>query len=261
MLSAVSILHTLDRRMLTSLHRCALPQLVDSSYPASQCHVQLDIKFYTVSTSKGSMLAQALTSVLAGLALLVVYVYRLQKQRNAVASKPGCGFAVRYRSKDPLFGMDCHMGMHVDIPSLYRLHQRYGKTFQLQSLVAQPAIMTLDPRNIRTVNTAKEFGIEPMRLAGMEYFCGHGFLTTDGDIWQHSRKLLKPGFAKSNLVNLDFLSQQVDEMLSRLPADGETVDLQPLLYTMVGVFSFLKHSHTNSHSAVLKHVCVLPSWN
>jgi cytochrome P450 len=180
------------------------------------------------------MLIQALTSALAGFVLLAIYIYRLQRQRNVAASKSGCGFAVRHRSKEPLSGIDFHMGMHVDIPSLYLHHQRYGKNFQLQTLIAQPAVMTLDPMNIRAVNTAKEFGIEPMRLAGMEYFCGRGFLTTDGDIWQHSRKLLKPGFAKSNLANLDFLSQQVDKLLSELPAEGMTVDLQPLLYTMVG---------------------------
>jgi hypothetical protein len=223
--------------------------------------VQLDSKLYTALTSKDSMLVQAVTSVLAGLALLAIYIYRLQQQRNAVASKPGCGFAVRYRSKDPLFGMDCHMGMHVDIPYLYRLHQRYGKTYQLQSLIAQPAVMTLDPINIRAVNTAKDFGIEPMRLAGMEYFCGRGFLTTDGDIWQHSRKLLKPGFAKSNLVNLDFLSQQVDDLLSQLPTDGETVDLQPLLYTMVSVIHHFLQIAVLINNSVLEHFCLLPSRN
>jgi cytochrome P450 len=185
--------------------------------------------------SKVRMIVQILTSALGGLALLAVCIYRLQLQRNAAARKPGCDLAVRHRSKEPLSGMDFHMGIHVDIPSLYRHHQRYGKTFQLQSLIAQPAIMTLAPMNIKAVNSAKDFGVEPMRLAGMEYFCGRGFLTTDGDIWQHSRKLLKPSFTRSNLVNLDFLSQQVDSLLSQLPVEGVTVDLQPLLYTMVGM--------------------------
>jgi cytochrome P450 len=186
------------------------------------------------------MLVQLLTSALTCLALLAVYVYRLQLQRDAAANEHGCHLAVRHRSKEPFSGIDFHMEMHVDIPSLHRYHQHYGKTFQLQSLIAQPAVMTLAPINIKAVNTAKDFGIEPMRLSGMEYFCGRGFLTTDGDIWQHSRKLLKPGFAKSNLINLDFLSQQVDNILSQLPAEGDTVDLQPLLYTMVGSIRYIQ---------------------
>jgi cytochrome P450 len=181
------------------------------------------------------MLVQLLSSALAGFALLAVYVYRLQIQRCAAANERGCHLATKHRSKEPFSGIDFHMGLHVDIPSLYRFHQRYGKTFQLQSLIAQPTVMTLAPINIKVVNSAKEFGIEPMRLAGMEQFCGRGFLTTDGVIWQHSRKLLKPSFARSNLVNLDFLSQQVDHFLSQLPTEGDTVDLQPLLYTMVSL--------------------------
>jgi hypothetical protein len=42
------------------------------------------------------------------------------------------------------------------------------------------------------------------------------------------------------LINLDFLSQQVDNILSQLPAEGDTVDLQPLLYTMVGSIRYIQ---------------------
>lgn len=179
------------------------------------------------------MLALIITSAAVGLALLTAYIYLLPNQRNNLANKNGCGHVNRHRSTEPFFGFDFRIGMHTDVPSLYRHHQRYGKTYQLQTLVAQPAIMTLAKANIRAVNTAKEFGVGPTRLDGMEHFCGRGFLTTDGDIWQHSRKLLKPGFSKRNLINLDFLSQQVDDLLACLPAEGTTVDLQPLFYTMV----------------------------
>ncbi|KAH3913400.1 hypothetical protein HBI56_083990 [Parastagonospora nodorum] len=89
-------------------------------------------------------------------------------------------------------------------------------------------------QNTRTtaITTGKEWGVQVFRLAGMEYFCGRGFLTTDGDIWQPSRKLLKPTFAKNNLQDLSYLSQQVDDMFGQLLEDGTTVDLQPLFYTM-----------------------------
>jgi cytochrome P450 len=179
------------------------------------------------------MLAPAVTSAIAGLAIFAIYIYRLQHQRNTSERGNGCGPVTKHRSKEPFSGVDFHMRMYADMPSLYQHHQRYGKTFQLQTFIAQPAIMTLATANIRAVNTAKEFGVEPMRLPSMEYFCGRGFLTTDGDLWQHSRKLLKPGFAKHNLVNLDFLSQQVDDLLATLPVQGKTVDLQPMFYTLV----------------------------
>lgn len=67
----------------------------------------------------------------------------------------------------------------------------------------------------------------------MEYFCGRGFITTDGYTWQHSRKLLKPAFSKQNLVDLSTLSIEVDSFLKQIPSDGATVDIQPLLYSMV----------------------------
>ncbi|KAF2677207.1 cytochrome P450 [Lentithecium fluviatile CBS 122367] len=100
------------------------------------------------------------------------------------------------------------------------------------SLLSQPSVITIAPENIRVVSTGKDWGMEPFRLAGMEYFCGCGILTTDGDIWSRSRKLLKPTFNKSNLADLSFLSTQVDTMLWQLPNNGTTVDLQPLFYAM-----------------------------
>jgi cytochrome P450 len=67
----------------------------------------------------------------------------------------------------------------------------------------------------------------------MEYFCGVGFLTTDGSIWQHSRKLLKSSFSKSNISDLSFLSREVDKLFAKIPGDGSAVDLQPLMSLMV----------------------------
>jgi cytochrome P450 len=66
------------------------------------------------------------------------------------------------------------------------------------------------------------------------HFVVGGFLTTDGDVWQRSRKLLKPAFSKKYLQDLEYLAQQVDDMFALLPDEGTTVDLQPLFYTTVG---------------------------
>jgi cytochrome P450 len=123
--------------------------------------------------------------------------------------------------------------MHTDIPSLYRHHQHFGQTFEIRPLLTLPKVATIAPANIRTINQGKDWGVEGMRLPGMEDFCGRGFLTTDGELWQRSRKLLKPTFAKSNLQDLRYLSEQVDIMFAQIPQYGETVDMQPLLYDMV----------------------------
>ncbi|KAH7406395.1 cytochrome P450 alkane hydroxylase-like protein [Phaeosphaeria sp. MPI-PUGE-AT-0046c] len=179
-----------------------------------------------------NMLSLTFTTCLAALTLFAIYIYRLLHQRDVLARKNAYGLAAKYYPWEPLLGLDYHMGMHMDIPMLHRDHQRYGKTYQAQTFLAKSAISSIATANVRAVNTAKEFGVEPMRLPGMEHFCGSGFLTTDGDIWQHSRKLLKPGFSKNNIVDFAYLSQQMDRFLGHLPADGATVDLQPLFYTM-----------------------------
>jgi cytochrome P450 len=71
----------------------------------------------------------------------------------------------------------------------------------------------------------------------MEHLCGRGFLTTDGEIWNHSRKLLKPTFARSNLLDLSTVENELDKLIEAIPTDGSTVDLQPLLSNMVRVSS------------------------
>lgn len=175
----------------------------------------------------------AVLAILTGLLCFSFYLYQRQRLRDVEVRINECGFLIKHWTKEPFSAFDFQMAMHVDIPLLYRHHQRYGSTFQVQALITLPSIMTIAPENIRAINTGKDWGVEPLRLAGMEYFCGRGFLTTDGDIWQHSRKSLKPTFTKSNLLDLGTLSQQMDLLLIQIPGDGATVDLQPLFYKLV----------------------------
>jgi cytochrome P450 len=72
----------------------------------------------------------------------------------------------------------------------------------------------------------------------MELFCGEGIITSDGSAWQHSRGLLKHVFRTHNIVHLPTLELATDELFSHIPADGETVDLQPLFSNLVSASSF-----------------------
>jgi cytochrome P450 len=178
-------------------------------------------------------MAYTTNTCLAGLLLLALCIFYHHQKRNAVARAHGCGTLTRHRPKEPLFGFDFQMSMHMDIPFVYRQHQRYGSTFQVNALLSQPSIITVAPENIHAVNTGKDWGVEPQRLAGMEGFCGRGFLTTDGDAWHRSRRLMKSTFARANSIDMSALSREVDRFLCKLPKDGSTMDLQPLFYTMV----------------------------
>ncbi|KAH6663753.1 cytochrome P450 [Halenospora varia] len=156
-----------------------------------------------------------------------------QRRRDKAVRDRGCQPVAKFQTKEPFFGFDVKMAMHIDIPSLYRHHQRFGKTFQVNALVSIPEVCTLETENIRVLMTnGKDWGVEPLRLDGMEYLCGRGFLTTDGDMWNHSRKLLKPTFARNNLLDLGTLSKELDRLLDQVPNDGSTIDLAPGLSNM-----------------------------
>ncbi|KAF2675780.1 cytochrome P450 [Lentithecium fluviatile CBS 122367] len=121
----------------------------------------------------------------------------------------------------------------ANVDWMNRYHVRYGSTFQLDSLFGKTRVMTIAPENLQAVYAnGKNFGIQPHRLHAMEYFCGQGFLTTDGHTWQNSRRMLKPSFAKGNISDFTFLSREVESLMNKIPRDGSTVDLQPLLFLM-----------------------------
>lgn len=79
----------------------------------------------------------------------------------------------------------------------------------------------------------KDWGVAPLRLPGMGLFCGEGIITSDGAAWEHSRALLKGLFRTGDIVHFPTLKSATDEMFSRIPDDGGTVDLQPLSYNLV----------------------------
>ncbi|GAP92080.1 putative cytochrome P450 [Rosellinia necatrix] len=165
------------------------------------------------------------------LVLATFFLFRRRRQRDAAARNKGCHPAVSHRPLEPFLGFDFQMKMYSQIPYLYQLHQKYGDTYQVPSLIGAPTICTIDPENIRTINTSKDYGVEPQRLPGLEKFCGRGFITTDGDIRRQARKLLKPSFDIKNVRDLGILRIETDKMFQGI-RKGRTVDLQPLLYVM-----------------------------
>lgn len=175
-----------------------------------------------------------LNAVAAVLLVTVLYFVQQWQSRNSARQKRGCAALVQHQPAEPFFGLDFIMKIHQDIPSLHRIHQRHGHSFQLNTLISLPTIYTVAPENIRVIHTDDDkWGIEPGRLPGMGYFCGRGFLTMDGDVWRHARRALRPSFAKSNLLDLSILSREIDKVVAGLPKDGGTVDLQPLFYVTV----------------------------
>jgi cytochrome P450 len=179
-------------------------------------------------------MAIAVTFFLAAVVTLAVLLFRRRYETRSAMHRYQCAPQQKHWPKDVLFGLDFMFEMHSNLKMMKRNHDRFGPTYQVDTLFGDSVVNTIAPANLPLIHSdGKTYGIQPVRLPGMEYFCGKGFLTTDGAIWLQSRKMLRPSFAKQNISQLDFLSWETQRMLERIPTDGETIDLQPLFFVTV----------------------------
>lgn len=170
-------------------------------------------------------------------AAVIALVFLLLHRRYEVYSTTRhyhCAPPRKHWPKDIFFGLDFTFEMHSNLAMMKRNHDRFGLTYQSESFFGDPVLNTIAPENLPPIHSnGKHYGIQPVRLPGMEYFCGQGFLTTDGLVWLHARKMLKPSFAKQSISQLDFLGQETRKLLNKIPTDGTTIDLQHPLFITV----------------------------
>ncbi|CAI7621811.1 unnamed protein product [Penicillium manginii] len=107
-----------------------------------------------------------------------------------------------------------------------------AKTFTIDFL-GRHMIHTIEPENMKAISATvwKDFGVEPLRRstgASMP-FADKGVNTTDGHDWAFSRFLIKPYFLREAFSNTDRLEVHTDNLLSLIPLDGSTFDMQTLM--------------------------------
>ena len=109
-------------------------------------------------------------------------------------------------------------------------HAAHGKTF-VANLFGQTTIHTIEVQNFEAVYSTKsaDWGVEPGRLPALQPFCGRGFITTDGEAWQHARSSVNIAFGKRNVHISQAFRNKFDEILKGLPVNGESVDMQPIM--------------------------------
>lgn len=95
-------------------------------------------------------------------------------------------------------------------------------------------LMTREPEHIKTVLTSKftDFGKGPRFHQTWSPFLGDSIFTTDGQLWQNSRGLIRPMFIKDKVRDLEIFDKWAGALVSKLPPQGETVDIMDLLYRM-----------------------------
>lgn len=111
-------------------------------------------------------------------------------------------------------------------------------------------IITIEPENIKTILSTKfdDWGLGSLRASTFEPVFGNGIFTKDGESWAHSRAMLRPSFTRQQVGDLAVYERHVQHLISHIPKDGSTVDLQELFFrmTMDTATDFLFGKSTNT---------------
>ncbi|KAL8671455.1 MAG: hypothetical protein Q9168_004043 [Polycauliona sp. 1 TL-2023] len=146
----------------------------------------------------------------------------------------------KYPHKDLIFGIDLFViigkafGNGTFLETNRQHFNLHGKTFEANSWGLR-TIKTIQPELMEAVYATyfKRFGMEPLRLDVGGPFFGKGILTTDGSFWEHSRALIRPTFSRARFANFSSLEKHVDQLMTLIPKDGSTFDLQPLFRQLI----------------------------
>ena len=180
-------------------------------------------------------------------ALIVIYVLSVLVRKSSqnlrfqkAARQHGCKPARRYPNWDPFLGID--LLLHFRRADYHgnrseasvELHKQYGRTIKMKSL--GPAyILTAEPQNIQAIAATKfnDFGVGPRRGDIGAPFLDRGVFTEDGDVWKHSRALIRPTFSRNEVADLGDFERHVGRFLALIPRDSRTFDLQSLAKRLV----------------------------
>ncbi|KAL6720823.1 hypothetical protein ACLMJK_002748 [Lecanora helva] len=92
----------------------------------------------------------------------------------------------------------------------------------------------MEAANIQQVTALSfhDWGKSASRNSSSSPFLGKGIFSEDGIYWKHSRELVKPTFARSEISDVDSLGTFVNRLFDVIPRDGSTFDIQPLLHKL-----------------------------
>ena len=100
------------------------------------------------------------------------------------------------------------------------------------SLGSQRYIFTADPENIKAVLATQfsDYGKGEPFHRDWEDFLGDSIFTTDGELWQRNRGLIRPQFLKSRVRDLEVFERHVQRLLGKLGGRGEAVEVKELFF-------------------------------
>lgn len=103
-------------------------------------------------------------------------------------------------------------------------------------ILGSTVYITCDPKNIQAMLATQfhDFELGPLRRGTMGVTLGDGIFVQDGKKWEHSRAMLRPNFARSQVSQTDLEERHIQSLLKALPIqeDGWTplVNLQQFFF-------------------------------
>ena len=175
--------------------------------------------------------------------LIISYGFLLMFNRlryGLAMRKNGCLLPPRYPHVDPILGYDLFklsaqsIVDGVSFPFEQNLFDNYGRTFEANSW-GHKKIYTMDPQNIQTVlgRQINRFVVGELREDLLKPFMEQSVFTADGSVWAHSRAVITPIFQRAQVTDLAPFAAHVERLISLIPKDGRTIDLQPLFKHLV----------------------------
>jgi cytochrome P450 len=260
-----SCIFSLPAKIKRQLHcNFLLKMSVGFDYTTNECLLNRSIKKarYAAVVPQNNAMFRNLSFLVPPLALFLYLIsssWTLHKSRKVFASKNGCKEPrCKVPLKDPFLALDfvwktlqnAHNFRYLE--GTHERFQLYGTTFAAKHM-NYPTIHTTDPANVKTVLSTRfeDFKLSSFRVNAMIPLFGNGIFTSDGQMWSHSRALLRPSFARHNMTShLPFMEAHFEELMKAIPKDGSTVDLQKLFFgfTMDTATEFLFGHSVNTLS-------------
>ena len=99
-------------------------------------------------------------------------------------------------------------------------------------LGGQRFVFTADTENVKAILATQfnEFGKGPGFHDAWRDFLGDSIFTTDGDLWHHSRHLIRPQFVKNRIKDLELIERHVTKLIGHMGGNGKVVDIGNLFY-------------------------------
>ena len=156
--------------------------------------------------------------------------------RRRLSRANGCQPLGKSLCKDPLLGLDfMYMNLKaIRAHNLLEFRQRdfaaAGCNTVKTNVLTHRTIGTIEPENLKSILSLnfKSWILPEVRHKALEPLLGDGIFISNGEVWQHSRDLLRPSFARSQVNDLTIFDSHISQFIQAIPRDGSTVDLQGL---------------------------------